>query len=138
MPESLSRDGDRTGCPVPNARYSLERHHLSGSVYVFRDGVRIGHFWPDPLSNGFAAFTPNRSKPIARPKSERVCILKITDGQWDGTEPEGDVFEVSVAGDTHTVEYADDEFTCRDCGATGATDGYLADSDGAQEWHDDV
>lgn len=64
--------------------YSLERHELSGKVSVFRDGEPIGHFWPDPLSNGFAAFRTTGSKPIARPKSERGCVLKITGGGWDG------------------------------------------------------
>jgi hypothetical protein len=64
--------------------YSLERSEVSGTVRVFRDGERIGHFWPDSLSNGFSAFSVNSSKPIARPKSERGCVLKITGGEWDG------------------------------------------------------
>lgn len=64
--------------------YSLERSEVSGAVYVFRDGERIGHFWPDPRSDGFAAFVANRPTPIARPKTERTCVRKITGGEWDG------------------------------------------------------
>jgi hypothetical protein len=64
--------------------YSLERSEVGETVRVFRDGERIGHFWPDPKSDGFAAFNVSSSKPIARPKSERGCVLKITGGEWDG------------------------------------------------------
>lgn len=65
--------------------YSLERHELSGRVHVLRDGERIGHFWPDPKSDGLAAFVVGRSSAIAHPKTERTCIRKITGGEWDGT-----------------------------------------------------
>ncbi|AIG78444.1 Hypothetical protein AJAP_28025 [Amycolatopsis japonica] len=65
--------------------HSLERLE-SGTVLVFHDEERIGHYWPDPLSGGFAAFKSSAQshRPIARPKSERACILSITDGAWDG------------------------------------------------------
>ncbi|GAB3475369.1 hypothetical protein [Amycolatopsis cihanbeyliensis] len=52
--------------------------------YVYREGEKIGWYWEDPLSNGFAAFRAGNPKPIARPKTERTCILKITGGEWDG------------------------------------------------------
>lgn len=49
-----------------------------------------------------------------------------------------DLFTVSAGDDTHDVAYADDEFACRTCGATGLADGHLADQTGAQAWHDDT
>lgn len=64
--------------------YSLERYPASGTVRVFRDGDQIGHFWPDARSNGFAAFRATSPKPIARPQTERTCVVKITGGEWDG------------------------------------------------------
>jgi len=76
---AVDPDGANLG-PV----YSLKRNELSGTVHVFRDGERIGHLWPDPKSEGFAAFRVDSSKPIARPKTERTCVLKITKGEWDG------------------------------------------------------
>ncbi len=76
-----------TGDPIQTtATYSLERHSLGGSVRVFRDGEQIGHFWPDARSNGFAAFVATSPTPIARPKTERTCIVKITGGEWDGAD----------------------------------------------------
>lgn len=68
--------------------YSLERAPGEWiNVKIFRDGERIGHYWDDPRSDGFAAFRSGNDRPIARPKSERGAILKITNGAWDGTEP---------------------------------------------------
>ncbi len=68
------------------AIYSLDRSEIGGTVLIFRNGERIGHFWPDTRSNGFAAFVATSSKPIARPKTERTCVLKITRGEWDGAD----------------------------------------------------
>lgn len=64
--------------------YWLEVYDTEGRVY--RDGELIGWYREDPLSNGFAAFKASSPKPIARPKTERTCIRKITDGEWDGED----------------------------------------------------
>lgn len=72
---------------MENSRYSLER--APGEwvcAYVLLDGVRVGWYWEDKLSNGFAAFKYDRDKPIARLKSERGCISKITGGKWRGPD----------------------------------------------------
>lgn len=72
------------------AEYWLEPLLLGGRVY--RDGEVIGHFWEDPKSEGYAAFKSGQDKAVARPKTVRGCILKITDGEWSGlatTEREG-------------------------------------------------
>ncbi len=72
---------------MEDSGYSLERGPGDWiHAYVLLNGERIGWYWADKLSNGFAAFTYDRDKPLARPKTERTCISKITGGKWNGPE----------------------------------------------------
>jgi len=48
------------------------------------------------------------------------------------------VFTVTADDETHAVVYTDDEYACRDCGASGLADGHVVDQAGAQEWHDTI
>jgi hypothetical protein len=70
---------------IRNGAYTLviTSDALSASGTVYQDGVELGHFWEDKYP-GYAVFRSGNSNPIARPKTVRGCVLKLTHGQWDG------------------------------------------------------
>jgi hypothetical protein len=63
-----------------------------------------------------------RVKPDSRPRPPRFTVNTS-----------------SEESETHEVVIDEDgDFDCLDCGASGSTDGYLVNDDGAQDWHDDL
>ena len=51
---------------------------------LFRNGEKIGHYWPDKYDDKLSVFRAGDSRAVARLKTEAGCVRNLTNGEWNG------------------------------------------------------